>query len=73
MRISTLVLAAAVLGPSRLAAQSPSAVSFIITHGKDTVSFEQFTRAGNAVTGVWIANNGQVQVHDYTLTLDAAS
>jgi hypothetical protein len=47
-------------------------VAFIIVQGKDTVSFEQFTRAGNTVTGVWIANNGQVQVHDYVLTLDAA-
>lgn len=52
--------------------QSPSTVTFIATQGKDTVSFEQFTRTGNTITGVWIPNNGQVQVHDYVLTLDSA-
>lgn len=52
--------------------QSSSSATFVITQGKDTVSFEQFTRAGNTITGVWIPNNGQVQVHDYVLTLDSA-
>ena len=73
MRPAALVLAAAVVFCSfRLTAQAPSTVTFIITQGKDTVSFEQFTRAGNTITGVWIPNNGQVQVHDYVLTLDSA-
>jgi hypothetical protein len=72
MRLSTLVFSIAVLCPPRLAAQSSSAVTFIIMQGKDTVSIEQFTRVGNTITGVWIPNNGQVQVHDYVLTLDAA-
>lgn len=52
--------------------QSSSTTTFIITQGKDTVSFEQFSRAGNTITGVWIPNNGQVQVHDYVLTMDSA-
>ena len=72
MRLSSLALTAAVLSTTRLAAQSPSPAAFIIVQGKDTISFEQFTSTGNTVTGVWIANNGQVQVHDYVLTLDAA-
>ena len=71
--LATLVLFVALLCPQRLAAQSSSAATFIILQGgKDTVSFEQFTRAGNTITGVWIPNRGQVQVHDYALTLDAA-
>lgn len=55
----------------RAIAQSPATAAFVIVQGKDTVSFEQFARTGNVITGVWLANNGQVQVHDYTLTLDA--
>lgn len=75
MRSPVLVLAAAVTtavpAPHR-AAQSPNVTTFIIVQGKDTVSLEQFTRAGNTVTGVWISNqSGQVQVHDYVLTLGA--
>ncbi len=72
MRAFTLVFAAAILCSPRLQAQSPSTVTFIIVQGKDTVSFEQFTRTGTTITGVWIPNNGQVQVHDYVLTLDSA-
>ena len=72
MLSSILACTVAVLCPPRLASQSSSVEAFIIVQGKDTVSFEQFTRAGNTVTGVWIANNGQVQVHDYILTLDSA-
>lgn len=72
MRLSQLILAGIALCPPHLAAQSSSTATFIIIQGKDTVSFEQFTRAGNTITGVWIPNNGQVQVHDYVLTLDAA-
>ena len=71
MRVSTLAFAAAVLCPLRLTGQSAGPVTFIITAGKDTVSFEQFIRAGDSITGVWIPNNGQVQVHDYVLKLDA--
>ena len=75
MRSPVLVLAAAVTtavpAPHR-APQSPNVTTFIIVQGKDTVSLEQFTRAGNTVTGVWISNqSGQVQVHDYVLTLGA--
>ena len=72
MRLSTLMLAVVLLSPPRLTAQAPGTVTFIITQGKDTVSFEQFTRTGNTITGVWIPNSGQVQVHDYVLTLDSA-
>ena len=71
MRLSTLALSITVVCPPRVAAQSSQPVAFIIVQGKDTVSFEQFTRSGNSISGVWIANNGQVQVHDYVLTLDA--
>jgi hypothetical protein len=47
-------------------------MTFIVVQGKDTVSLEQYTRAGNAVTGVWISNqNGQIQVHEYVMTLGA--
>ena len=69
MRPSLLLLTVLALYPPGLPAQSST---FIITQGKDTVSFEQFTRTGNTITGVWIPNNGQVQVHDYVLTLDSA-
>lgn len=72
MRLATLVVILAILSPPRLAAQPSSTAAFIILQGRDTVSVEQFTRAGNTITGVWIANNGQVQVHDYVLTLDPA-
>jgi len=54
------------------AAQSSNVTTFIIVQGKDTVSLEQYSRAGNTVTGVWISNqNGQIQVHDYVLALGA--
>ena len=72
MRLSALVFILAILGPRPLAAQPASTATFIILQGKDTVSVEQFTRAGTTITGAWIPNNGQVQVHDYVLTLDAA-
>lgn len=72
MRFSALVFAVGVSCTMRLAAQSPATSTFVIVQGKDTVSFEQFTRDGNTITGTWIANSGQVQVHDYVLTLDAA-
>ena len=52
------------------AAQSSNVTTFIIVQGQDTVSLEQYSRVGNTVTGVWISNqNGQIQVHDYVLTL----
>jgi len=72
VRSSVLTFGFAVLFAPGLAAQSASTSTFVIVQGKDTISVEQFTRDGNTVTGVWIANNGQVQVHDYVLTLDAA-
>jgi uncharacterized protein DUF3471 len=75
MRFSPWFLAATILAvPSTrsLAAQAQSVTTFIIVEGKDTVSLEQYSRAGNTVTGVWISNqNGQIQVHDYVLTLGA--
>ena len=75
MRTSLLVfstsVAAGFFAPV-VAAQQSNVTTFIIVQGKDTVSLEQFTRDGNTVTGVWISNqNGQVQVHDYALTLGA--
>jgi len=72
MRSFTLVAAALTLCAPPLHAQASSATTFVIVRGKDTVSLEQFSRAGNTITGVWIANQGQVQVHDYVLELDAA-
>lgn len=74
MRFAALILATAVtaLYAPRLDAQASSVATFVILRGQDTVSLEQFTRAGNTITGVWIANEGQVQVHDYVLTLDSA-
>jgi hypothetical protein len=75
MRFSALFLTATILalpGTTSLAAQAQSVTTFIIVQGKDTVSLEQYSRAGNTVTGVWISNqNGQIQVHDYVLTLGA--
>jgi len=75
MRSPLLIFAtaiAAALSGERLETQSPTVATFIIVQGKDTVSLEQFTRAGDTVTGVWISNEGgQVQVHDYVLTLGA--
>lgn len=63
-------VAAQVQSQSARPAQQP--MTFIIVQGKDTVSLEQYTRAGNTVTGVWISNqNGQIQVHDYVMTLGA--
>jgi hypothetical protein len=73
MRCSPLLLAVTILAASStasLAAQAQRVTTFIIVQGKDTVSLEQYSRAGNTVTGVWISNqNGQIQVHDYVLTL----
>lgn len=71
MRRETLAVTVLLSCPPLLAAQSSTAATFIIMQGKDTVSFEQFTRSGDTITGVWIPNNGQVQVHDYVLTLDS--
>src|SRR5690242_10490665 len=72
MRSFTFVAVAIALCAPRLVAQSSSAATFVVVQGKDTVSVEQFSRAGNTITGVWIINQGQAQVHDYVLTLDAA-
>jgi hypothetical protein len=75
MRTSLIVISASLVAgfaTSPVAAQSPSVTTFIVVEGKDTVSLEQFMREGNTITGVWISNqNGQVQVHDYVLTLGA--
>jgi hypothetical protein len=73
MRFFSLFLATTILAvPSTasLAAQGQGVTTFIVVQGNDTVSLEQYSRAGNTVTGVWISNqNGQIQVHDYVLTL----
>ena len=75
MRSAVFVLAASIaaaLPTHRPEAQSADVATFIVVQGNDTVSLEQFTRSGNTVSGVWISNqSGQVQVHDYTLTLGA--
>ena len=63
------VVSAAFAAP-HASGQSPNVTTLIIVEGKDTVSLEQFTRAGKTVSGVWISNqNGQIQVHDFVLTL----
>ena len=73
MRPSILVFVVAILCSQGVIARSSNAATFLILQGgRDTVSVEQFTRAGNTITGVWIPSRGQVQVHDYVLTLDAA-
>src|SRR5262249_48726299 len=74
MRSTRPVLAALITGivwAPAVAAQSGSVATFIVAQGRDTVSLEQFTRTGNTISGVWINNRGQVQIHDYVLTLDA--
>lgn len=74
MRFPVVVLAASIAAPLPVQRplQSSDVATFIVVEGKDTVSLEQFTRDGDTVTGVWISNqNGQVQVHDYVLTLGA--
>jgi hypothetical protein len=62
---------ALMLAAASLPAQSGHVTTFIVVEGKDTVSLEQFSRVANRVSGVWINNLGQVQVHDFSLTLDA--
>ena len=62
------ILVAACLG-----AQSPSArpdtTSFVTVQGQDTISVEQYVRAGNTISGVWLQNQGGVYWHDYSLVL----
>jgi len=53
------VLIAGVVSARPVDAQSGNVATFIIAHGKDTVSVEQFARSGNTITGVWISNRGR--------------
>jgi len=69
MRTSSLLLVLLPLsGP--LAAQTAPA-AFVSTLGKDTIAFEQYSRAGNIITGVWVSLQGGVGVHRYVITLGA--
>lgn len=69
MRTSSLLLLLLPLsGP--LAAQAAPA-AFVSTLGTDTIAFEQYSRAGNIITGVWVSLQGGVGVHRYVITLGA--
>lgn len=72
MRSFMLVAAALALCTPCLDAQTSSPTTFVVVRGKDTVSLEQFSRTGNTISGWWIINQGQAQIHEYALELDAA-
>ena len=72
LRFRPLFAAIGLLSATRAGAQAPNATaSFVTTQGKDTISIEQYTRAGNTLTGVLVAHLRGTQVHDYVLTLGA--
>src|SRR5690348_2496725 len=43
--------------------------SFITTLGRDTLSFEQYDRVGDVITGDWVTTYGGIMYHHYTITL----
>jgi DUF2911 family protein len=61
-----LPVAVAILFAKSLSAQ---ASAFLTTLGRDTMSIEQYTRAGNTITGDWVTTYGGVLVHHYVVTL----
>ncbi|HXT14195.1 MAG TPA: DUF2911 domain-containing protein [Gemmatimonadaceae bacterium] len=60
------LIAALVLVPLSLAAQR---TSFVTTLGHDTLSFEQYTRTGDTITGDWVTTYGGIMYHHYVITL----
>ena len=69
LRIASLLLSSF---PLALVAQTatPTATAFLTTIGKDTFCLEQYTRAGNAISGTWVVLHPPgVFVHDYRITL----
>jgi hypothetical protein len=59
-------VAATSVGAHRAAAQSSS---FVTTLGRDTLSIEQFRRAGDTITGDWVTRYGGIMYHHYTIVL----
>jgi len=56
--------------PFALVAQSATPTAFLTTIGKDTFCLEQYTRAGNIISGTWVVMHPPgVFVHDYRITL----
>ena len=68
LRLATLVLSWL---PLALAAQTATSTAFLTTIGKDTFCLEQYSRAGNVISGTWtVLHPPGVFVHDYRITLD---
>lgn len=68
LRLATLVLSWL---PFALAAQTATPTAFLTTIGKDTFCLEQYSRAGNVISGTWtVLHPPGVFVHDYRITLD---
>jgi hypothetical protein len=68
-RIASLLLSSFPLAV--VAQTAPSiATAFLTTIGKDTLCFEQYSRAGNVISGTWVVLHPPgVFVHDYRITL----
>jgi hypothetical protein len=67
--LRTSLAVAALLSSTRAGAQSLDTTSFVTMQGRDTIAIEQYTRAGNTITGAWIQHQNGVYVHDYALVL----
>lgn len=68
LRITPPLALAAVLS----AASTPCGAqrsSFVTTLGKDTLSFEQYERTSDQITGDWVTLYGGVMVHHYVIQL----
>lgn len=52
-------------------APAPRTSAFVTTLGRDTVAFEQYTRAGNTITGDHITRQGGTVVNHYAIVLGA--
>jgi Domain of unknown function (DUF3471). len=67
LRIAALLLS---FLPLALIAQATSPTAFLTTIGKDTFCLEQYSRAGNIISGTWVVMHPPgVFVHDYRITL----
>jgi hypothetical protein len=73
--VSLAGLAGSLLGVvpavAQTAAQPGKSASFMTLAGKDTVGFEQYSRKGNTITGVWVTMHQGVFVHDYVISVGA--
>jgi hypothetical protein len=66
-QIASLVLS---FCPLALVAQPATPTAFVTTIGKDTLCLEQYSRAGNLISGTWVVLHPPgVFVHDYLITL----